>query len=215
MKTGSSLLIKTSACVLLFPVFLFISCSEPKSSVSGSGESGGKQKDLILVFDTSTSMAGRGETGGRNILDKTKGSIEHVIDKLEDGDRLTFVTFDKEIKIYPSVIVDDENDRDILKKYISMIEAKGKWTYTSKMIKAVMQKAEELSSADSERTIKIVVITDGMDNPPPQFRKNKLSLDSISKQYDASAWWIYLIDFKSQKGSREDPAKVIEADLKR
>ena len=91
-------------------------------------------KDVVLVLDTSLSMIGY---QGRNIMDDVKKSVYTYIDSLQDGDRVTFVTFDEDVKIYPQVVIDDQNDRDIVKKYISVTEAKGQWTYTLKMLQTV------------------------------------------------------------------------------
>jgi len=101
-----------------------------------------QSKDIILVLDTSMSMIGR--AGGKDILEKVKRSINDYIDQVGDGDRVTFVTFESDVKIYPTVLVDDDNDRDIIKKYISMTEATGLWTYTHKMIMKVFDEAEKL-----------------------------------------------------------------------
>ena len=73
-------------------------------------------KDVILVLDTSLSMVGY---QGKNIFESVKGSVDSYLDTLQDGDRVTFVTFDEDVKAYPQVLIDDQNDRDIVKKYIS------------------------------------------------------------------------------------------------
>jgi Mg-chelatase subunit ChlD len=70
-------------------------------------------KDVILVLDTSLSMVGY---QGRNIMDDVKRSVYTYIDSLQDGDRVTFVTFDEDLKVYPQIVIDDQNDRDIVKK---------------------------------------------------------------------------------------------------
>lgn len=166
-------------------------------------------KDVVLVLDTSLSMVGY---GGKNILGRVKGSIAKYIEKLEDGDRVTFMTFDTKIKVYPTVLVDDDNDRDILKKYILMTEARGQWTHTFRMIQGVFKQAEELQKTDDEdRQTVIVVMTDGIDDPPPGFRREKLSIREIADKYSGKNWWIYLINFKDLKESRK--AKKIKKEL--
>ncbi|MCP4137630.1 MAG: VWA domain-containing protein [bacterium] len=199
----------------------------------------GDKKDVILVLDTSLSMKGH---GGRNILEKVKKSIAGFIDKkVEDGDRVTFITFDTEIRLHPPMIMDDDNDRDILKKFISMTEAKGQWTYIYKMLKAVIHKAGELEKKDGDRQTVIIVMTDGLDDPPPNQKKSRFNLEKIAQQYNAENWWFYLVDLSEMKkdkklatvdkkleaeikkaiphskridGSKKDPSEVIEKDLK-
>ena len=62
----------------------------------------GEQKDLILVLDTSLSMAGLCP-GCRNIFAVVKKSLDGFVEKLEDGDSFTFTILirfqDNEMKI--------------------------------------------------------------------------------------------------------------------
>jgi len=166
---------------------------------------GASRKDVLLVLDTSLSMAGH---GGKNILEQVKGSISRYIDQLEDGDRVTFVTFDEGVKFYPTVLVDDENDKDILKKYISITPAKGKWTNTFGMIEKVFDKADELERGEEGRQIQIVVMTDGIDDPSPARRGQRISMKDIANKHQGKDnWWIYFVDLsvlkKNQKLSAE------------
>ncbi len=161
-------------------------------------------KDVILVLDTSLSMVGY---GGRNIFNDVKLSVYNYIDTLQDGDRVTFITFDTEVKVFPAVLVDDQNDRDILKKYISMVEAKGQWTHTLAMLKTVFALADELSDdkekSKGERNLAIVIMTDALDDPPPGKRGDQFDLTKIAEQYSGKDWWIYLVNLADlQKSAR-------------
>jgi hypothetical protein len=192
-------------------------------------------KDLILVLDTSLSMAGY---GGKNIFEQVKNSLVKFIDKLEQGDSITFISFDTTVKMYPRVIISDENDKEILKKYLSVIEAKGEWTYTMKMIINVLKKAQELEVADKERQQVIVIMTDALDDPPPYKRTERFSIKDIAKKYSGKDWFIFLVnlgDLKKNKRMMEvqrefekeispytkiidaekKPAEGIEKDLKK
>jgi len=156
-------------------------------------------KNVILVLDTSLSMLGY---GGKNILDKVKGSVARYIDQLEDGDQVTFISFDTEVRTYPTVMVDDQNDRDILKKYINSTEVKGKWTHTYAMIDAVFSKAELLQNEDKNRQVVIVVMTDGIDDPPPYSTKH-LNIEKISKRFQDKDWWIFFVNYSDLKKDKQ------------
>ena len=161
------------------------------------------EKDVILVLDTSLSMIGYGGAyKSRNILGKVKKSIGTYIDDLDDGDRVTFMTFDSDVRIYPTIYVDDDNDRDILKKYISMTDAKGKWTNTFQMIKTAFKTADDLEKEDDDRQIVIVVMTDGLDDPPPYSRNRRLDIKEISKRYSNKSWWVYLVNLNELKDNK-------------
>ena len=150
-------------------------------------------KDVILVLDTSLSMKGY---GGRNIFEDVKSSISVYIDtRLQDGDRVTFVTFDEDVKIFPRIMLDDQNDKDILKKYISMTEAHGQWTHMLAMLRQVFAIAKNLTDENAgkdKREVVIVIMTDGIDDPPPG--KETFTLKSVAEQYQGSDWWIYVVN---------------------
>jgi len=163
-------------------------------------------KDVILVLDTSLSMTGH---QGKNIFESVKGSVSSYLDSLQDGDRVTFVTFDEDVKVYPQVIIDDQNDRDIVKKYISITEAKGKWTYTLKMLKTVFALADQLTresaskKGELKRNIVIVIMSDGLDDPPPSHVKEKFDLKKVAAQYSGNDWWIYLVNLDELQKSKQ------------
>jgi hypothetical protein len=194
-----------------------------------------ESKDMILVLDTSLSMVGY---GGKNIFDQVKSSLSRFIDKLEEGDSITFMSFDTEVKIYPRVVVNDANDKEILKKYLSVVEAKGAWTYTMEMIKNVLRTAQELETKEKERQKVIVILTDALDDPPPHQRKHKFNIKEIASAYGGKDWFIFLVnlgDLKKNKrlvevqkefeksvspytkiiDAEKSPEKGIEKDLKK
>jgi hypothetical protein len=182
---------------------LFISATILLACLTGGPVIASDNKDVILVLDTSLSMVGYGGAyKSYNILDRVKQSIANYIDGLEDGDRVTFMTFDTEIRAYPTIYVDDENDRDILKKYISMTEANGKWTNTYYMVRAAFKKADELEKEDEGHQIVIVVMTDGLDDPAPESRAKRLLIKDIAKRYSDKTWWVYLVNLNELKENK-------------
>jgi hypothetical protein len=163
-------------------------------------------KDVILVLDTSLSMVGY---QGRNIFEDVKVSVYKYIDSLQDGDRVTFVTFDEDLKIFPTVVLDDKNDRDIVKKYISVTEAKGQWTFTLKMLKAVFALADTITKQNQKenpvnpRNVVIVIMSDGLDDPPPANSKDTFNLKKIAEQYSGNDWGIYIGNLAEMQKSKE------------
>lgn len=166
-----------------------------------------QSKDIILVLDTSMSMIG--QDGGQDILDRVKKSIADYIDQVEDGDRVTFVTFDTNVRMYPAVFVDDDNDRDILKKYITMTDATGLWTYTYKMVTTVLDAAQKFDKKE-DRPTEIVVMTDAIDDPPPGDKKFNFA-EFANKYGKKSNMWIYILSFSNL--AKSQAAKKMEQDL--
>jgi len=174
-------------------------------SIFSPGAQAATGKNVVLILDTSLSMVGY---GGKDILGKVKDSINSNIDGLESGDQVTFMTFDTRIRIFPTVLLKDTNDRDILKKYISMTEATGPWTYTYKMIQAVFQKADEIAASDPKRQMVIVVMTDGIDDPPPESRKDQLNITKRGTRYQDKDWWVYFVNFQDLKNGNKAGDKL-------
>jgi hypothetical protein len=220
--------VKPFRLILILFVMIFILGHYGVANANGS-------KDLILVLDTSLSMVGY---GGKDIFDQVKASLSRFVDKLEEGDSITFISFDTEVKIYPRVVVNDENDKEILKKYLSVVEAKGKWTYTMNMIKNVLKKAQELEVAEKERQKVIVIMTDALDDPPPYQRKHRFNVKEIASAYGGKDWFIFLVNLGDLKknerlvevqkefkksvspytkiiDAEKSPSKGIEKDLKK
>lgn len=149
------------------------------------------KKDYMIVVDTSYSMSG---SGGQRIIDSVKASVNDYIDKIENGDSLTLVTFDTDVKFYPTVTITGPNDRDIVKKYFTMFEAKGAWTYTLSMVKEVLAKANEMQAKSKDRQVVIMVMTDSLDDPPPSKKKERLSIKDIAKANQGGSAFIYFIN---------------------
>ena len=169
--------------IALAAAFVFISSQLPASARV--------HNDYIVVLDTSYSMSGK---GGRNIFDEVRKSLNIYVDKIQKGDSLTFITFDSAVKLYPTVNVESDNSRDIVKKYLSVLEAKGEWTYTVEMLRTVIKTASDLRTKDASRQQVIVIMTDAQDDPPPAKRGDKIDLRALAKASQGNEWFIYLID---------------------
>lgn len=175
-------------------------------------------KEVILVLDTSLSMKGYGK-GAKDIFESVKSSVNVYIDtQLQDGDKVTFVTFDEQVKVFPRIMLDDQNDRDILKKYISMTEAHGEWTHMLIMLQQVFALAKNLSDENAsgdKRDVVIVIMTDGIDDPPPG--KETFTLKSVADQYQGNdQWWIYVVNLKEMEktGKISESLKQFSENLK-
>lgn len=155
-----------------------------------------KNKDLILVLDTSLSMTGY---GGKSIMSRVKKSLPRFIDQLEEDDSITFITFDTDVKVYPRIVIEDESNRDVIKKYISMVEAKGKWTYTMRMIRTVFATAQKLEDEYPDRERVIVVLTDALDDPPPWQGGAHFNIKSIAEKYSGKEWFIHFVSLGNLK----------------
>ncbi|MFH0974149.1 MAG: vWA domain-containing protein [Spirochaetota bacterium] len=165
------------------------------------------EKDLILIVDTSLTMAGYG-TGSSNILPQVKKSLPQFIEQLDSDDSITLITFDTDIKIYPTIYIDDKKNKDSLIEYIKNIKATGAWTYTSQMMKTAFQKAQELEAKNKKRQQVIVIMTDAIDDPPPGKRADRLNIKQIGKNYKDKDWFIFFVNFGEALKSNPQLAKM-------
>jgi hypothetical protein len=152
------------------------------------------KKDLILIIDTSLTMAGYGQ-GSSNILPQVKKSLPQFIDQLDSDDSITLITFDTDIKMYPTIYIDDKKNKESLVEYIKNIKANGAWTYTSQMMRTAFQKASELEAKDKDRQRVIVIMTDTLDDPPPGKLNDRLNVKNIAKNYKDKDWFIFFMNF--------------------
>jgi uncharacterized protein YegL len=156
------------------------------------------QKDVILVLDTSLSMVGKG-AGSNNIMPQVKQSLDRYINEINQGDSFTFVTFDTIVEVYPTIQINDEGDKDILKKYVSIVDAEGLWTYTMEMMRNVLKIADDIQQQNnmnnqSERKEVIIILTDALDDPPPSDRAAQLDIKSLAGQHSGEDWYIFFVN---------------------
>ena len=171
-----------------------------------------EEKDLILIVDTSLTMAGYGP-GSKNILPQVKKSLPQFIDQLDDDDSITLITFDTTVKIYPTIYIDNDRNKESLVEYINNIKATGAWTYTSEMMRTAFKKASELEAIDKDRQRVIVIMTDTIDDPPPGKLHDRLNIKDIAKNYKDKDWFIFFMNFGDAVKANPKLAKM-QKDLK-
>ena len=169
-------------------------------------------KDLILIVDTSLSMAGLAP-GSNNILPQVKKSLPQFIDQLGDDDSITLITFDTTVKVYPTVYIEDDKNKESLIEYINNIKANGAWTYTGEMMRVAFRKAAELEAKDDSRQTVLVMMTDTIDDPPPGKINDRLNIKNIAKNYKDKSWFIFFMNFGDAIKSNPKLAKL-QKDLK-
>ncbi len=120
--------------------------------------------DWIFVLDTSASMRGAG--GASDIFDEVKTALEEFINAAEQGDSVTFYTFDRDTTPRPTVRITDEADRRDLRRILQSLDANGDRTYTGKAVRDALDRARELGERGKaeHRRPSIVLLTDGVED---------------------------------------------------
>jgi von Willebrand factor type A domain len=152
--------------------------------------------DLILVIDTSGSMSGEG--GTPDIFPQVQAAAKELISSCETGDIVELITFDSTTSMQPPVIIYGQEDKDILGKRIDSLRANGSWTYIADALAHAFSEAKRLDAAqakngEEQHTKAILLLTDGINDPPPAARSSQVSLSDIASHYAHMPWFVWQI----------------------
>lgn len=159
--------------------------------------------DLILVIDRSKSM----DTGQRRIFPAVKEAATRLIERTAPGDNVVLVSYAEGVEMNPAVVVYGDRDRAALSSLVRRMRATGRYTFTVAALDAALREASRLDSAQRalgagvHRKL-VVLMTDGLNDPPPGAGRAELSMDSIGRRYDGMPWFVWQI----QLGKSLDPA---------
>jgi hypothetical protein len=175
-------------------------------------------KDLFIVIDTSKSMKGVGPTAKRlgmgDISSKVKESSTKFITDLIPGDTVTIVTFDSEPVFHGTFKIKTLSDKSFVKSKIMDISFEGEDTYTSRMITAVVDRVKEFETSDIKKIRRrvVVILSDGLDDPPVKKRKDKLKLtkDPRIKREDTAPLFIYYLHLSPTKVTTQQRRRIEE-----
>jgi Ca-activated chloride channel homolog len=105
-------------------------------------------RDVILVLDTSGSMAGEK-------MSQAKGAARYVIEHLNAEDRFNIVTFSTGVRSFAPAVVPASGSRADAIAFIDRLEALGGTNISMALLEALAQ-------ADADRPLTILFLTDGL-----------------------------------------------------
>ncbi len=176
-----SLLVFLALLLLLLPVFL-----------------SGQEMDTVVLLDTSESMF----PYFQNTIDYLVGDI--LKNQLKEGDTFHLITFDSEPHFEISRKLRNEKDiQDILSRVL-LLQPLGRYTDLIAALVYVNAYTNDLSSASKKR---IIILTDGIHDPPPGSIYKKMSVSvrekikSITENMRRKGWDVSLVRFpRSEQG---------------
>jgi Mg-chelatase subunit ChlD len=182
---------------------------QEQNSAEGRG-----RVDWIFVLDTSASMRDAG--GARDIFDEVKRALEKFINAAEQGDSVTFYTFDRDTTPRPTVRIMDETDRRDLRSTLRGLDANGDRTYTGKAVHDALERALELGERGKaeHRRPSIVLLTDGVEDV--RGIPNPVSIPSNVQRIPGEPYIFYVslgteLDSRLEEFVRGQGGKVIRA----
>ena len=146
-----------------------------------------EKKETIYLIDTSASMVtDNPKMGYRNIFPQVKAWILGYIEGIPLGkqEEITIMTFDEDVSDPFTVEIRTQEDKEKICNLVESLEAKGKYTYTTKAILKTLKFLE--SKVRQEPNIKhqvtVYLLTDGILEPPST---PYISWDDVKNKYKA------------------------------
>lgn len=169
--------------------------AESSAGQVGRSERAGTPTDLFLIVDTSRTMIG--EAGGQNIFPEVKRVLKELIEGCNRGDHVVLIPYDAEVRAQPTVVIQDDRDKQRLKRLVDGMVAKGDWTYTAAAIQEGLAEAKRLDDAQggSKHMKVVLLLTDGLNNPPPWVRgqSGEVRLEEVARRFAGMPWFVWQV----------------------
>lgn len=147
--------------------------------------------DLILIVDTSASMRGQGS--GQDIFAEVQKATKDLISELSLGDTVTLIPFDSRALVHPTVTLYSETERQRLFALVDQLVADGKYTYTAEALRAGLTEAGRLDEVLPHHAKVVVILTDGINDPPPEAKRQAPTLLEVAQPYLGRPWFVYQV----------------------
>lgn len=153
-------------------------------------DEGRPSKYLILIMDTSSSMA----RPSGNIFGDVKSALKSLISQLKIKDVVQLFTFDKTVNIFPAVEIKSDESKNVVMTLIDGFQARGEATFTSLMLKKLFEESPRINSSYPNHYVSAIVLSDGYDYPP-KGRKSISIKDYVLKNKTSGMkeWFVYYI----------------------
>ncbi len=132
------------------------------------------KKDYVLVIDTSGSMR-----FGKQVMKKIKNNASDFMERLNTGDSVTVMGFDTTTRSYGTFSIQNKADIEKPIQKIISLQARGANTDMGVMLSSLSRLQKKLET--SGRQILIVIMSDGMDDPPSWKKRTPIQLASWDK----------------------------------
>ena len=142
------------------------------------------QEKYVFVLDTSRSVT------SRQIYSSFKEIIGEIINSTKENDQITFFTFDSDV----IKKAEKENKSNVIPLFEN-INPTGLWTYTSLMLKEVVDYLNE-----NYQPTQVFLLSDGIDDPPPNLAGEKQNTSFANyENSESNIFYIYYRENQTQK----------------
>jgi hypothetical protein len=193
------------ARIVLLPLLLWMVTVSMVMPAIARAEDAKGALDMVLIIDTSKSMRGAG--GAANIFSRVQDVSRGFLNDLRLQDTFTLISFDSETHVQPTVLLASDTERARLVDQIVALRAEGNWTYTSDALRKGLAEADRLAKQHPEHTQVVLILTDGLNDPPPGSRAAAPALADVTEPYAGKPWYVYQVQLGPEVD--KDLAKAI------
>ncbi len=165
------------------------------------GACGEKPVDYYLVVDVSGSMA----EGKVSTMEQVKQSLPGVVKVINPGDRVTIISFADMPVIESRFVIESDDDIKRVSEVVEGLNPSGRYTDMKSMLQTLAEASTDSDMAAYSRQY-LIVLSDGIDDPPPGARKNLVNLETYRSEpageMGSGERYIYYISL----GDQEDTA---------
>ncbi len=147
--------------------------------------------DMVLIIDTSKTMRGAG--GAANIFPRVQDVSRGFLSDLRLEDTFTLIAFDSDSRVEPTVLLASEDERQKLSDKITALRPEGDWTYTADALLNGLAEADRLAKQYPTHTQVVLILTDGLNDPPKGARASAPSLKAVTEPYAGRPWYVYQV----------------------
>lgn len=164
---------------------------------------------VIIVIDTSLSM-NRRVIDSQRIYDIALKSLSNAIYSLKNGDIVYLADFNEKTYIRGPIEIKGTHTKDVIVKLMYGTQPYGKWTFTYQMLKDISTLVKT-NNIPPEKS-RIIIISDGIDDPPIKTREYLLELDKVATLFDPSLliYYISLEKLVKQQKAEEQKSSIKE-----
>lgn len=134
---------------------------------SGQAQGGGGGVDYIILVDISGSMVGLpAGSGNAVIFPQVKEALTNFIRVVDAGATITIWPFAGGLETPGRFAINSQADLDAAIQFVERLEATGRATWVYRSILDVFEAYNETRAPGNDRTVALMVFTDGLDNGP-------------------------------------------------
>ncbi len=168
-------------------------------------------RTFYFVIDTSGSMS-----GPEKIIDKVKSAFPGLLASVQTGDTVNLTSFDDGTQNLGEYRISSEEDRQKVISRIQELKPEGLHTDMTAMIRFLH---ETLKDGANQNSV-VVILSDGLNDPHPDKKKNGVSLEDIrDPARPSSEKFIYYVNLgrfsdpvlEEKLGIKAEHVKVVEA----